>query len=597
MKELKAGDKVVQQMTRDGAVEVNKATGGTERISNRDNDNARPSETSPGVEAIGGIEKRVQTERKAAKKRAQRKTNKKIFESYQKKPETTRLQFTDAERANPAMSKAIKQSDRAATRYEKARAKMPKETALVFESVPGENNEPSTASRNPADPKKKPQGKQQAKQQAKSQAKPQGKTQANPQTKPQKKQQANPKSPKYNNPNTGGVKGKQDGKPETRLVFRERDKPPNGKLIHALDRPGREAANIARNEVSKHEKVNTGIQAAGATERAARSALHTTRNIHSRLKFEPQKKLLRAEKQATKANVNAIYKRNLRTNPELQRAGALKKAAYKRRLKRQYAKAFRQGNIRGVKGAVTATKGAAVKAGAALKIKLLLMKLKIAAIKTAKAIALSWKILAIAGIFFFLMILLVSCLSSCMSMFGGGFSSVIATSFTAEDEDIHGAHGDYLALENALSQRIANIHNEFPGFDEYRFNLDPIGHDPFALISYLTARYFMFTQDEVQASLAALFARQYVLTLTPITEIRTRTETREGTGTGTDPDGNPYTYTYTYTVTVEYEWHILVVTLVNRGLEAAALDNLTPDEAEMYHVLMETQGNRPELFP
>jgi hypothetical protein len=178
-------------------------------------------------------------------------------------------------------------------------------------------------------------------------------------------------------------------------------------------------------------------------------------------------------------------------------------------------------------------------------------------------------------------------------MLGGGVNSIIATSFVAEDEDIHGAHNDFTTLETALAARIANIESEFPGFNEYRLNIAEIGHDPFELISYLTARYSIFTQEDVQASLAALFARQYTLTVTPITEVRTRTETR--TGSWTDGEGN--THTYTYTVQVQYNWHILNVTLVNNSLETAALDNLTPEQAEMFHVLMETQGNRPDLFP
>jgi len=170
----------------------------------------------------------------------------------------------------------------------------------------------------------------------------------------------------------------------------------------------------------------------------------------------------------------------------------------------------------------------------------------------------------------------------------GGFGQVIATSYTAEDEDILGAHNDYTALENQLADRIANIPNDYPGYDEYRFYLDPIEHDPHELIAFLTAIYLAFTQDEVQATMQNLFNQQYILTLTPIVEIRTREETR----TGTNLDGS----TYSYTVTVEYEWRVLVVTLVNRGIRAVAADILTPEQYEMFLVLLETQGNRPDLF-
>ena len=498
MKEIKSADKVVQQMTRDGAVEVNKATGGAERISARDSDNVKPDESA----IIGAVVGRINTERKAAKKRAQRKANKEIFKYYQKTPPQGR------------------------------------------EAVPVPANRP--------------------------------------QPPPQGRQQSTPATAII--PVTGRVKDKPEGKSETCLLFRELDKPPNDKLLHALDRPASEAANIVRNEARKSEKDNTGIEAAGATERAARGAFRTAGNIHSRLMFAPQKRLLRTENKAVKANINAMYKRNLQTNPELKKAGAIKKALYKRRLKKNYAQAFRQAN-KGAKNTVKTTKAAIATTLKMAKIKVLLAKLKLLAVSAVKAVLVGWKFLAVAGILLFMVIMIAACVSSCMAMFGGGFNAIIATSFTAEDEDIHGAHGDFTALETALAERIANIQSEFPGFDEYRLNIAPIGHDPFALISYLTAKYLMFTQDEVQASLAALFQRQYTLTVTPITEIRTRTEwVSDGAG-GLVP------------VQVQYNWYVLVVTLVNRGIETAAIENLTPEQIEMFLVLMETQGNRPELFP
>ena len=548
MQELKSADKVVQQMTRDGVVEVNKTTGGAERIS------GRTSDASPAAATIGGVISRVEIERKAAKKRRQRKSNQEIFNSYYRKPETTRLQFTDAERADPSMSKAIQQSDQAADRYEKARARVPT----------------------------KPDGK------------------PRPAQKPRNKSPTNQR-----------VSDKPQGKDETRLSFRENDraKPPNGKLTHALERPTSEAANLARNEVRKHEGDNTGVQAVGFSERTARGALRTAGSIHSRLKFEPQKKLLHAEKKAMKANVNALYKRDLRRKPELAKAGILKKAAYKRRLKRNYAKAFQQGIRTGQAATATLKKGVLIKTAvvkAALAIKMLVVKAAaLAAVKT--------KLLLTLGGLFFILILLAAGISSCMSMFGGGITTVISTSFTAEDEDILGADEDYIALQNALAERIANIPNEYPDFDEFRFTLDPIEHDPFALASYLTAVYMMYTRGEVQGTLAFILEQQYTLTLTPIIEIRTRQEERtgtgEGTGTGTgtgiDDDGYPYTYEYTYTytftytymVTVEYNWYVLIVVLVNHGIEAVASANLTPEQLEMFHVYMETRGNRPELFP
>jgi len=185
-------------------------------------------------------------------------------------------------------------------------------------------------------------------------------------------------------------------------------------------------------------------------------------------------------------------------------------------------------------------------------------------------------------------------------MFGGGFNAVIGTSYTAEDADILGADADYAALESNLAARIARVESDYPGYDEYRYSLDQIGHDPFTLASYLTAKFNMYTREQVQAELAALFAQQYTLTLTPETEVRYRTETRIGTATGTytDEDGEvvEYKYEYEYEVQVAYNYYILNVSLTNRSLGNVAFSNLTAEQYESYLAYMETSGNKPELF-
>jgi cell wall-associated NlpC family hydrolase len=195
-----------------------------------------------------------------------------------------------------------------------------------------------------------------------------------------------------------------------------------------------------------------------------------------------------------------------------------------------------------------------------------------------------------------LLILLFSGLSSCGAMFGGGFNAIIGTSYTADDADITGEDADYTALESALSARIANIQSEYPGYDEYRLSVDEIGHDPFELASYLTARFNSFTREQVQAELQSLFSQQYTLTITPVTETRYRTETRTDSYSYTDAEGNSHTEYYTYTVEVPYSYYILNVSLRNRSLGSVAVASLTPEQAEMYAVYTETKGNRPELF-
>jgi len=533
-------------MTRDGAVELNKATGDTANISARDSpgigyvgnrqsdsDGDSHNLNAPGgnrgddsLYIIGGVVDRVQMERKAAKKKTQRKANAEIYKRSQPKPEISRLKFTDDELADPSMKKSISKSQKAIAGYEKAQGKIPKRKSLAIERV---SDKPS-------------------------------------------------------------------GKTETRLIFVEGNKPingkVNGKLQHALDRPAHELSNAYHKQVSKYEGDNSGIQAAHSTEKAAEGAARKLGAGYRHLKQSPYRSALRHERKAVKANVNALYQRSLRSNPDMKNAGAVRKALHKRHIKKQYAKAYRAGQT-GAKGVSVGVKGAAGAVKKAGVIKTIALKaalaVKLAAVKAAKLATLK-VLLPIAAIMLILLFLMAG-ISSCVAMLGG-FGQVVATSYTAEDEDILGAHNDYTALENQLADRVANIPSDYPGYDEYRYYLDPIEHDPHELIAFLTAIYLAFTQDEVQATMQNLFNQQYTLTLTPIVEIRTRQETR--TGTGTNPDGS--TYTYTYTVTVQYEWHVLVVTLVNRGIRAVAADILTPEQYEMFLVLLETQGNRPDLF-
>ena len=518
MKELNAPEKIVQQMTRDGAMEVNKATGGASSISEREPTSSVSEDAlntgGDSLVSAGGIVDRALTERRALKQRAVKKENAKIFKRVNRSPETSRLQFTDEERADPGLSKAIRKSDKAADRFEAARAKVPKEKVLSTERV---QREP-------------------------------------------------------------------DGRAVSRLTFRERDKPPNGKLNHALKRPGREAALAVHREVRKSD--NTGVEAAHFTEKRAEGAARKIGQGYKSMKFRPYCAAAVAEEKAFKANVTALYEQHIRLNPELEHANPIKQALQKQKIKRDYAKTFResQKTVERVKETAQKAKKAAEKA-------------KEAAQATGRFIAKHWKGLLIFGGVLLLLIILMAGISSCMSMFGGGFNAIIATSYTAEDEDISGAEADYTVLESSLSARIAGIESEFSGYDEYRYSLDEIGHDPFELASYLTAKFNMYTREQVQAELAALFAQQYTLTLTPVTEVRYRTETREGSSTYTDPDtGESYTEYYTYEVEVAYNYYILYVSLTNRNLGSVAIANLTPEQAEMYAVYMQTKGNKPEIF-
>ncbi|MBP3901350.1 MAG: C40 family peptidase [Blautia sp.] len=207
-------------------------------------------------------------------------------------------------------------------------------------------------------------------------------------------------------------------------------------------------------------------------------------------------------------------------------------------------------------------------------------------------------VIAIGGAFIFLLVFMFTQLSSCSSMAGGSGGTLLGSSYTAEDADIIGANEDYKALEAELRSEIDNIESTHPGYDEYRYNLAEINHNPYVLTSYLTVKYEDYTRAEVQSELQALFDKQYELELEEEVEIRTRTETRTGTTSYTDPEtGETTEEEYEYEVEVKYEYYILNVTLKNKTLEAAIFDSgMTDDERERYMVLNETMGNRPYLF-
>ena len=206
----------------------------------------------------------------------------------------------------------------------------------------------------------------------------------------------------------------------------------------------------------------------------------------------------------------------------------------------------------------------------------------------------SWDMVSMFLVLVLLVVMIMGAFSSCSAMLQGGTGSVLGTSFTAADEDITGANADYQALEAALQQQIANMESTHPGYDEYRYQLDEINHNPYELTAYLTVLFEDYTRAEVQDALRALFERQYTLTLEEEVETRTRTETH--TRTVTDPETGD-TSEEEYEVEVEYDYYILNVTLKNNGLGAAiAASGLTEDQQERYEILLQTKGNRPYLF-
>ena len=378
------------------------------------------------------------------------------------------------------------------------------------------------------------------------------------------------------------------GKGKTRLHFEEREKPPGFKEKHnPLSRPAQEAGVFVHNKIHSVEKDNSGVEGAHKSEELAeRGAKYGARKVregyHSH-KLKPYREAAKAEKAAFKANVDFQYHKTLHDNPQFT-SNPLSRFLQKQQIKRQYAKAARTG------GAATAKKAAENTRKAAKK----------TAEETRKAAAFAARHpagIAIAVTALLLFIMVSAGLSSCGAMFSGLTNGVLGTSYTSEDSDLVATENNYAAKEAELQQRIDNIERDNPGYDEYRYDLDNIGHNPHELASYLTALLQSYTPQSAQSELDRIFNRQYELTLTEEIEVRYRTETRTGTRTVTDPEtGATSTETYEYEVEVAYNYYILNVKLTNTPIDSFVSEFLNAEQLEMYRVYLETSGNKPLIF-
>ena len=379
------------------------------------------------------------------------------------------------------------------------------------------------------------------------------------------------------------------GKAKTRLRFTEQEKPINGGKAHSnpLSRPAQEAGIFVHNKIHSVEKDNSGVEGAHKSEELAeKGAKYGARKIREGYrshKLKPYRAAAKAEKAAKKANVNYLYHKTLHENPQLT-SNPLSLFMQKQQIKRQYAKAAKTG------GAATAKKAAENTRKAAKK----------TAEETKKAVAFVGRHpagvgIAVAALLLFIMVS--AGLSSCGAMFSGMMNGVLGTSYTSEDSDLVATENNYAAKETELQQRIDNIERDNPGYDEYRYDLDNIGHNPHELASYLTALLQSYTPQSAQAELNRVFDKQYTLTLTEEIEVRYRTETRTGTRTVTDPEtGETSTETYEYEVEVPYNYYILNVKLTNRPINSFVSELLTAEQLEMYRVYLETSGNKPLIF-
>ena len=416
-----------------------------------------------------------------------------------------RLQFSDADLAEPKLEKPIKRVKKAAAKADKAQAKIPKKTVV-----------------------KKERG---------------------------------------FDPATGKVK--------TQLRFEEVDKKkPPSKLTHAVrDAPANFVLSQVHREVRQSEDDNVGVEAAHKVEQAVESGGRLVQSAHRAHQLKPYRAAIRAEKKLERANLDALQKKAEIDSPT---SNPVSKWQQKQAIKKQYAAAKHN------QAAQTTAKAAENTAKAAKK----------AAEKAEKAGKYVWEHrrgFAIAAAILLMLAFLLNGLSSCSVMMDGVGSGIAASTYPSQDADMLGAEAQYCEMEAEL-QRYLDTYESTHDYDEYHFDLDTIEHDPYVLISMITALHQgEWTLDEVQGTLQMLFDRQYILTEDVVVETRYRTET----DTWTDADGNTHTDTYQ----VPYDYYICYVTLENFNLSHVPIYMMSEEQLSRYALYMATLGNRPDLFP
>ena len=416
-----------------------------------------------------------------------------------------RLQFSDADLAEPKLEKPIKQVKKAVAKADKAQAKIPKKTVV-----------------------KKERG---------------------------------------FDPATGKVK--------TQLRFEEVDKKkPPSKLTHAVqDAPANLILSQVHRKVRQSEDDNVGVEAAHKVEQAVESSGRLVQSAHRAHQLKPYRAAIRAEKKLERANLDALQKKAEIDSPT---SNPVSKWQQKQAIKKQYAAAKHN------QAAQTTAKAAENTAKAAKK----------AAEKAEKAGKYVWEHrrgFAIAAAILLMLAFLLNGLSSCSVMMDGVGSGIAASTYPSQDADMLGAEAQYCEMEAEL-QRYLDTYESTHDYDEYHFDLDTIEHDPYVLISMITALHQgEWTLDEVQGTLQMLFDRQYILTEDVVVETRYRTET----DTWTDADGNTHTDTYQ----VPYDYYICTVTLENFNLSHVPVYIMSEEQLGMYATYMATLGNRPDLFP
>ena len=353
------------------------------------------------------------------------------------------------------------------------------------------------------------------------------------------------------------------GKVTTKLVLEDKKKPPS-KLSHAVrDAPGDAALGKLHKEIRETEQDNVGVESAHKSEEAVETGAYLVREGYRSHKLKPYRKAAQAERQLEKANINVLYQKSLQENPQFA-SNPFSRWQQKQAIKKQYAAAKHAGQAAGN------TASAAQKTGKAAK------TVKEKAQQAVAFIMRHKKGFLLVGAIFLLICLLLNTMSSCSMMAQSIGSAISGSTYPSDDPELVAVEADYAARETALQAEIDNIESSHPGYDEYRYDLDMIGHDPHELAAFLSAVLQGYTQSSAQGELERVFSAQYTLTLTEEIQIRTYT----------DEDGDTH----------EYEYRILHVKLESRPISSLATELLTPDQLEMYQVYRQTLGNKPLIF-
>ena len=402
-----------------------------------------------------------------------------------------RLRFTDEERADPALEKPIRKTEKATARADKAQANIPKKK--VRQTV----IDPDT------------------------------------------------------------------GKKTSKLTFEDKKKPPSKLSQGVKEAPVHLVAGKFHKEIREAEQDNVGVESAHKSEEAVETSAYLVREGYRSHKLKPYRKAAQAEQKLEKANVNALYQKSLRENPQFA-SNPLSRWQQKQSIKKQYAAAKRAGQTAGN------TAQAASKTGKVTR------TVKEKAQQAGAFVMRHKKGFLVAGALFLIVCMLMNTMSSC-SMMAQSIGSVISgTTYPSDDPEMLAVEADYAAREAQLQEEIDNIESSHSGYDEYRYNLDMIGHDPHELAAFLSAVLQGYTRQSAQAELDRVFDAQYQLTLREEIQIRTYT----------DEDGDEH----------EYEYRILHVTLTSRSIASLAPELLTPEQMKMYQVYRQTMGNKPLLF-